>query len=68
MVPYKIRKWISHPNHINIIVHHTISKLQNLQQMSWPPGCKVEETLDSKKEKKKKRNKHRSEKLSATNK
>lgn len=48
MVPLQIRKWICQPNHINIIVHHTISKLQNLQQMAWPPCSKVEETLRTK--------------------
>lgn len=30
MIPYQIGKGISQPDHINIIVHHTVSKLQNV--------------------------------------
>lgn len=44
-MPLQIRKRISQPDHINVIVHDIISKLQNVQQVAWPSGCKIEESL-----------------------
>lgn len=31
MVPFQVRKGISQPDHINIIVHNIVTKLQNMQ-------------------------------------